>query len=498
MLILRRFIPTLSVSLAALVGLAGAASALTAEEVWKAWQDAAIAGDHPLDVTSIEVIPDGIRLTGLHTSLTVGTREVGVELDLITLQRAPDDTVVVTLSEKPLLLISSGDRQARISMESQDLTAKVSGSPGRLNHEIMADRAQIKLDARRGNGAGDIPVEISLDLGRFSARSSQRDAQDAEISVAMDSLDAILAAENPVSGSEIAGKLHLESISSSASLHDFVDVDLSNLGPRVENGAAISSIITIGKTGYEIELSSGTVPEAAENLTGVFGETSFDMGLSPEGLRAKIAANGLEVSSRGFGFPPASGTLAGLDISLDMPLFPREEAVPAVLDVSLNKLAPSATMWGIFDSGAALDHSPLGMNILVSGLVKPLRSLLQLPSEEESGFPLEVSNVDLNRITVQALGATAEGTGALDFDYPSEESMFGLPLPEGVVDIKISGLVPVLEALSEAKLIQERELDAARFFMALFLEPAGDDGAFKTRIEANKEGEVLANGQRIR
>lgn len=493
-----RFIPTLSVSLAALIAFSGAASALTADEVWQAWQDAAIAGDHPLAADSVEGFQDGIRLKGLHSSLTMGARELGVKLDLVTLQRAPDDTVTVSLSEKPVLLISSGDRQARVSLESQDLMVKVSGTSGRLIHELLADRAQVQLDARHGNGEGDIPVAVSLDLGGLSARVSQIDALDAEVSVSLNSVDATLSAENPVSGRAIAAKLHMEGIASAASLHDFVDVDTSNLGSRIQDGAELAVKAEIGKTGYEVELHSGSAPEQAESLTGLFGASSVEAGLTAGGLRAKIAASGIEASSNGFGLPPASGTLAGLALSLDLPIFPGKEAVAAAMNVTLEKLAPSAKMWELFDSGASLDHSPFGLGIDVSGVVKPLRNLIELPSGEEGGFPLEVLNLDLNRIKVQALGASAEANGVLHFDPKREESMFGFPLPEGAVDVKVSGLDPTLEDLSKAGLIQERELDAARFFMALFLQPAEVEGSFTTRIEATQDGEVLANGQRIR
>lgn len=494
----RRFIPTLSVSLAALIAFSGAASALTADEVWQAWQDAAAAGDHPLSATAVEALPDGIRLSGLRTSLTMGARELGLELDMVTLERAPDDTVVLTLSEKPMLLISSGDRQARVSLESQNLTVKISGTPGRLIHEAIADRSQIHLDATRVNGTGDIPIDLSLDLGGFSARASQIDALDAEVSVAMESLDASLSAENPVSGREIAAKLHMEGIASTASLHDFVDVDLSNLGSRIQDGAGISAKTEIGKTGYEVELRSGSTPEASESLTGVLGASSVEVGLTAGGLRTKIAASGIEASSKGFGLPPASGTLSGLAFSLDLPLFSGKDAAPAAMNVSLDKLAPSETMWGLFDSTASLDHAPFGVSIDVSGLVKPLRSLLQIPPGAGGDFPLEISQLDLNRIEIQALGVSAEASGGLQFDAQNKETMFGFPLPEGAVDVKVSGLEPALEDLSKAGLIQEREVDAARFFMALFLQPTDVEGSFTTRIEANQDGEVLANGQRIR
>lgn len=494
----RRFIPTLSVSLAALLALSEGASALTAEDVWKAWQDAAVAGDHPLTASAVDVIPDGIRIRGLRTSLTMGSRELGIELDQVTLERKPDDTVSVSLSEKPSILISSGDRQARLSVESQDLKAKVSGVPGSLSHELLAERAQIHLDASEVNGEGDLPIELLLDLGGLSAQLSQLGALDAEASVAVASLDATFSAGNTATGRDIAAKLHMESIASTASLHDFVDVDLSNLGPRIQEGAEASAKAEIAKTGYEVELRSGSDSDQTETLTGVLGVSSFEIGLAPAGLRTRIAATGVEASSKGFGIPPASGTLGGLALALDLPLFPGEEAAPAALTVSLDKIAPSAAMWGLFDSSSSLDHSPFVLNVDVVGLVKPLRNLLQLPPPEGEGFPLEVSSVDLKRVMLQALGGTAEAKGTLQFDEKSKESMFGLPLPEGAVDMTVSGLDSVLASLSAANLIGEGEVDAAKFFMALFLKPTEVEGTFTTRIEASEDGEVLANGQRIR
>lgn len=493
----RRFISTCGAGLAALLVSTSLAEALTVDETWASWQEAAAAGDHPLAVTSTAKDGNFLHLDGLTTSLTLGQREMGISIPRLSLEGLPDGTVAVRLPEKPKISILVGDRKAVLDVDPVKFSVVISGPPGALTHEVQAERLVLALDARDGNGEGDIPLSASLDLGSLSGSFVQRDSKDGKMDVSVGSLDLAIATGDPA-GSRVEAMMHLDGLSAEALLHDFADVDFSNLAPRVEAGAKISIKGVIAKTGYEMKYITPEASVSENTLRGVSGASVVDLSLSSEGLRASLSTEGLQAAAKGFDLPDRSGTLAAASFSFVGPILPAEKATAATASVSLQGLLPDAVVWDLFDPSANLDRRPMSLDVDLAALVNPLRNLLDLSSWAGEALPIDIETAELRRLSAQSLGMKFGGTGSARFDNADRDTYPGFPRPEGAISMSFSGAEAALASFAMAGLLSEQKVSAAKFFLAMFATPNGGVDSFATKIEATADGALLANGQRIR
>ena len=123
------------------------------------------------------------------------------------------------------------------------------------------------------------------------------------------------------------------------------------------------------------------------------------------------------------------------------------------------------------------------------------------PAQEDammqSNMPIELSEVTLSDLEISAAGARATGAGAFTFDNSDMVTFAPLPRPEGEVSVQINGLNALLDNLVTMGLIPAEELMAPRMMMGMFARSTGDD-QLESRLEVTADGQVLANGQRIR
>lgn len=494
----RMFLPICITSLASLLGTTAASFALTGEEVWEKWQAAALAGDHPLTAESVSRTAGKLDLRGLKTSLTLGSREILIGIDQVILQETPEGSVSVLLSEKPQIGLSVGDRSIALDLTHQGFAAKVSGLPDALTHEMTAERLALGFDARKGNGAGDIPFDILLDLGSVAASYVQVTSQDGEAKIGANSIDATLRAGDTLPGRSVEAILHFEGASATASLHDFADVDASNIAARIAAGSAISAKANVAKSGYEMKIVRAPGAEGMDALRGVAGASAMELSLDAAGLRSSVTTEGVQAATSGFGLPPVAGSLGTLSAAIDWPALQAQEGSSAAMRVGIDALALDAATWTLIDPKNALDHAPLSFAMDVAGLVKPLGNLLDFTLWQGEKLPLQVVGADLRAFEAKAIGVNASASGSVKFDASDLETYEGYPKPEGQIDLTLSGIEPALGDLAEAGILDAQKISAARFFLALFMTPAETVNVFTTKIEATADGAVLANGQRIR
>jgi hypothetical protein len=72
-----------------------------------------------------------------------------------------------------------------------------------------------------------------------------------------------------------------------------------------------------------------------------------------------------------------------------------------------------------------------------------------------------------------------------------------LPRPEGALRVQINGLNGLLDNLVAMGLVPAEEMMAPRMMMGMFARSTGDD-QLESQLEITGDGQVLANGQRIR
>ena len=172
------------------------------------------------------------------------------------------------------------------------------------------------------------------------------------------------------------------------------------------------------------------------------------------------------------------------------------------LGLTLGDFTMSDLIWGIFDPGGQLPRDPATIALDLGGKAKLFYDLFdpeQMEAvESEGAIPGEINALDINGLTVRAAGAELTGEGAFTFDNTDFETYDGMPAPDGAVDLKLTGANGLLDTLIAMGLVPEDQAMGVRMMMGLFAVPGEGEDSLTSKIEVKGDGQILANGQRIK
>ena len=148
-----------------------------------------------------------------------------------------------------------------------------------------------------------------------------------------------------------------------------------------------------------------------------------------------------------------------------------------------------------------MPQDPIALVIDLAGQLNLTADLLDFTTLAErgeiDGLIVPVS-ANLKALLVSAVGAELTGTGDFTFNADDYETFAGIPRPEGMADLKLTGIDTLLDRLVAMGLLPEDQALGARLALGLFGDPVEGEDAFTSKIEINGEGHLLANGQRLR
>jgi hypothetical protein len=73
-----------------------------------------------------------------------------------------------------------------------------------------------------------------------------------------------------------------------------------------------------------------------------------------------------------------------------------------------------------------------------------------------------------------------------------------MPAPTGAANIKLVGANGLMDKLVAMGLLPEDQAMGARMMMGLFAVPGEGDDTLTSKLEVTADGQVLANGQRLK
>lgn len=198
---------------------------------------------------------------------------------------------------------------------------------------------------------------------------------------------------------------------------------------------------------------------------------------------------------------PIEGALAAASATYTFPLLPRETAQDIVLKLGLTDLTLSEEIWALFDPAAEMPRDPASLNIDIVGSVISEIDWLDFANLEsqldQPVPPITPEQITINDLSLSAIGASAQGSGAFILDLTDLETFDGFPRPEGAANLAVSGANGLLDRLTSTGLLGPDEAGMARLGMGFIARSTGAD-SFETDLEVNAEGQVFVNGQRMR
>jgi len=218
-------------------------------------------------------------------------------------------------------------------------------------------------------------------------------------------------------------------------------------------------------------------------------------------VRYVTTAEQMDVSGglAGLPLPPVEVHLDRSSFELLMPLAQTDAARDFGLGISLEGFTISEFIWSLFDPTRQLPRDPANVVLDLKGKGNWLVNIFDAAALENSTkTPGKIESLSLEALELTVAGASLKGDGAFTFDNNDLDTFGGVPRPEGSVDLSLSGGNTLLDKLTAMNIVPQQQAVGIKALSGLFAKPGSGFDTLTSRIEIDRTGRVLANGQQIR
>jgi hypothetical protein len=491
----------------ALALLAPAAFAdLTAEDVWSDWRTYLQSFGYEV-LGQEQQTSEGLTVFGVTLKIeqTPQSGTMIVELDQIVFAERPDGSVLIDLPAiVPMRASSTGidGGTTRFSMDYRhsDLEMIASGTPDNLLYTLDAKSISVETTGIEVNGEV-LPlesngIEMSMENLRGTSSSMTQGGRSYAQDMQADTLRYTFNAIDPTNGSTstISGQAQAPRFSGQTN-GPSTPGQSNDLNAMLAAGTAVTGDISYAANATTVSVTSAGQTSEASILSGA-GMLSVSMGA--EGISYDITQNDTQVEVLSAQMPvPLNFGIDQSAFKITMPLQKSETPDDIALGLLLDGFSMSDALWGMFDPGGQLPRDPATIALDVVGKARLLFDFLDptdLGAIAPDTPPAQVESVAINELRIDAVGTELTGTGAFEFDNSDPAA----PKPQGALDLKLTGANGLIDKLIAAGLLPEQQATGLRMMMGMFAVPTSAPDTMTSKIEVNREGHVLANGQRIR
>ncbi|SMX46366.1 DUF2125 domain-containing protein [Actibacterium lipolyticum] len=482
----------------------GASADITAMEVWENIQ--ALGKSYGEQITGT-VSQSGDVLTISDATLTHETPDATAtgSFGQIILTELPNGTVEITLpTEFPFTMAMTPETGEKIDVpmvvNQSGLKAIVSGTADDSVYDYSADQLGFAIIGMTVEGE-EIPVNANFAMMAVSGNYevSNGEMRALKSSGKVDKLLLDVGAEFPEENGSFAAKFEIEDmVSKSSGMMPLEANPQGNLAEDLAGGMAVDALLTYGASNYSFDFDApdgkGTVKGGAENgsFSVTLADASFDYGIKSFGSHLTLTSTQLPI-------PALAATMESSAFNLKMPVAKTDAPTDIGLVTQINGLALNEDVWALFDPTAILPRDPATLLVDLSGKA---RWLFEITNPEAMAdittAPGEIESLDINGIELSVAGASLTGDGAFTFDNSGTGEMGGMPKPAGTLNLQLNGGNGLMDKLVEMGLLPQEQVMGFRMMLGLFARPGEGDDALVSEITMTEDGQVLANGQRLR
>ncbi|MEY8841678.1 DUF2125 domain-containing protein [Cribrihabitans sp. XS_ASV171] len=491
----------------------GAWADLTAEQVWADWQ-AYMAGmgyevagqqNRSGDTTTISDIAMTMELPEDDGTVRLTWPEM-------TLTENGDGTVTLGFPQSfPMVVSGEADGEtfrAELAYEHQGLSMVVSGTPEDMTYEYSADMLGVRLASLEADGE-TLPAdaaEVGFDLTGMEGVSRMQvgEQRRVEQSFAAAQMAYVLAFDDPegTDNADIRGTLSDLAFEGGGVIPQ--GMTAGDYQSMVEAGFDFAGDFSFaaGQTAM-----AGTSTEDGQETSFALNSTSqggaLSVAMNGEHLAYDVSQNATQIAVQSSDLPfPVELAMAEFGLALDVPVQKAEEAQPFSISMNLTDFTMSDMIWQMFDPAGQLPRDPATVALDLTGMAKVLVDMFD-PEVAETleatgAAPGELESLKINELLVSLLGARLTGTGDFEFDNANTQAFGGMPAPEGTANLTLSGANALLDKLIGMGFMSEEDAMGARMMMGMLAVPGDAPDTLKSTIEITGDGQILANGQRIK
>ncbi len=489
----------------------GAFADLTANDVWADWQaylggmGYTVTGDSSVsgDVTTISNITMALALPEAEGQMSMVMPEM-------TLTENGDGTVGVGFPDSFPLSITGGAEgdedafSAKLLYENDGLDMVVSGSPEEMTYDYSANSIKVSVDSIEVDGEV-MPSDMFsfvVTLADTTGKSLMKIGEKRDITqnFSASSLDYNLAFQDPESGEDGLIKGALQQLEFEGDTVIPTDFDVTDVENFYASGFAASGTFSYGAGKTDV---SGTSEGQPFSMASSSEGGRFQGGIDAERIVYDLEQKSTQLAVTTADLPfPIEMAMAKAGLKLEMPVQASEEVQPFGFGLNLTDFTMSDVLWSMFDPAGALPRDPATIALDTTGTAKVLVDFMDPEVAEtlEAGdvTPGELHSLKINELLISLVGAELSGDGDFTFDNATPDALTGMPTPSGVANLKLVGANALIDKLIGMGFVSENDAMGARMMMGLMAVPGEEPDTLTSNIEFTEDGQILANGQRIK
>ncbi|WP_167853426.1 DUF2125 domain-containing protein [Roseovarius aestuariivivens] len=482
---------------------------VTASQIWEDWQ--AYFETSGYTVTGEETLSGGtLAVSDITMTMAIPESDGSVVLSMgeITFEENGDGTVSISLPERLPMTVDVGGsdiEEVMITLEyvSSGLDMTASGDPADIVYDYTADNVALVLGEVTVEDETIDPGTVEFSIANITGTSRMQtgDLRLSDQSFEGGPMAYTVDVTDPEGGEGrmvINGEVAALAFKATAAMPP--EMDAADMAAAIADGFEAEGVLSYenGTTEFSFE----------EDASSASGESSSEGGelvvsLGSDGLVYGLGATGAKTVIKSGDLPfPVEYAMREVAFSLGLPVMASDDPQGFALTMRLADFTMSEMLWSIFDPQGQLPRDPATFDIDMSGVAKLAIDLLDPEDMEavERGaeMPGELNALDLNTLVLRAAGAELTGYGSFTFDNSDLETFDGLPAPDGSVDLRLQGANGLLDTLIAMGYLPEDQAMGVRMMMGMFAVPGEGEDVLTSTIAVKPDGQVLANGQRLR
>ncbi|NNE53689.1 MAG: DUF2125 domain-containing protein [Sulfitobacter sp.] len=275
--------------------------------------------------------------------------------------------------------------------------------------------------------------------------------------------------------------------------------DSTDMAAMMRAGFDVAGLISYGSGNTQINVVDPQNGNFAAQTSTAGGALSLAM--SAEGLVYEVGQSNLAMTLNVADLPfPIQFSMEEGEFSVAMPVAKSDMPQNFAFGLTLANFVMSDMIWGIFDPAGQLPRDAATLDVDMSGTVRLDVDLLDPQAAGRMGqeAPGQVESLTISTLVLDAVGARLEGSGDVTFDNSDFQTVPGMPKPVGQLNLSLAGANALIDKLVAMGLLPDEEAMGARMMMGLFAVPGAEPDTLNSRVEFTDEGQILANGQRIK
>jgi len=382
----------------------------------------------------------------------------------------------------------------------------LSGSTQDLNVDTRMSKGVLFIDELRPNGRL-VPIDSTFVINDISTQYVYQPAVAGKLGSSngtstIGSVVASFTVNQPNGPGFVSGSANLSGL---AFAYSMAMPDLSNYDRKdpmaglnlFKDGMSIEGTMIVANTAMSFDSS---IDDRTNTYSMTGKDTRVGFAMSKDHMKYEIGESNLKVSVRSSELPVPEINLALDELSLGIlvPFAQKSQPSDFKAKVALRGLSANEALWAMMDPTQTLPRDPVTLAVSLSGKVMVLMDMMDKQAMMQvNGPPWIPTAINLDELTVSALGVLLTGKGSFKVDLASGKTMDGMPVPVGSANLDLKGAFGLIDKLIGMGLVQSDQAMGIKGMLAAFARPVGEDH-FASKIEVTGDGAVLANGQRIR